>query len=526
VSLQGSLRSLSIPDLFSLLQHHKKTGLLSLVSREDERGILFLKGDLVFATSRDASRRLGSFLVSLGFVDEGELGRSAGARDFGVTFLGQELVKKGTINSQELRAAVRRQILDLLDEVLLWEEGAFHFDEWGEACPFDLPADPVIGTQNILLEAIRRYDESKLIRQSFPDLSVILKQVGAPSPAGALGGIAETGEPEAPAGGEKAGERSCQEILQLVDGKRSIGRILRDSARSPYETSIVLTKLSTAGRILPVPERGAIKDLPSIPEPWTFPIAPDTPARLSWIFRQKQTLQRELLAEEVGRDPLLAAKLIQQYGTSRMVLGREQFTVMGILESLGDLRSRSTLIPDLVRGIFFAEKEFFWVDVRDRCARSARLCRTLASQVGYTYLEEAHLAGLLSNLGVFLLLGAYPARYRPVLEEARRTGDLVRLEEAEFGISHATMGGLYAERWKFPVPMLQAIKLHHERNEKSSPLQDLVCLANWLADAPGRGLDSWEHEEEQVEGALRRFKLKKRRVLELVEAAGEPLSVS
>jgi len=502
VSLQGSLHSLSIPDLLSILQQQKKTGLLSLVSRQDEKGIVFREGDVVFATSRDGSRRLGNFLVGLGVLNEEDLLRSAGTRDWGANYMGQELLDSGQIKPEDLHRAIRRQVLDILDEVLMWEEGAFHFDDWFEADAYPVPASPLIGTRNLLLDAIRRYDECQLIRTSFPDLKAILRSTCANAAVLEAAGL------------ESAG----LEVLALVDGARTVGQILRDSIRSPYETSSVLADLSHKGLVQPVSALRPLQDFPQIPEPWAFPVSRDIPGRIQWFIRQRAPGSQEVLAQEIGRDPALTAKALQQFSLSRRTLPREKFTIGSIVESLGEFRTRVILIPEVIRGTYFMGKDFYWQDCCEESRRCALYSREIAGWVGYPYPEEAHLAGLLANLGILILIGAFPERYREVLEEAREARrDLCELEEAAFGISHPTIGGVYAERWKFPKPVIQVLKHHHQDRERPSPLLDLVALAGWAAREGKPGLDTTAAEESQVEGALKRFRLKRKKVLSLLD---------
>jgi HD-like signal output (HDOD) protein len=483
-----------------MLQQQKKTGLLSLVSRQDERGIFFNKGDLVYATSRDCSRRLGDFLVSLGFIAESDVRDAAGAKDWGTRFLGQELVDRGAIHPDELHAAVRKQILDILDDVLLWEEGAFHFDEWFDPSVHPIPNGPVIGTRSILLEAIRRYDESQFIRASFPDLSVVLQVPVVPE---SLPGVADD---------------VLALISGLIDGKRTVSQILRDSPRSPYETSTVLAALSRQGRLQPVAVRRVAAESPSVPEPWSLPIAPDVPPRFFWIFRQKTASHMDLIAGEVVRDPSLTAKALQLFSASRLALPRERFGIRKVLEALGDFRTRSLLVPEIIRGIYFAEKEHYWGEWKERSIFCASFCQDLANRVGYPYPEEAYLAGLLSNLGIFVLVGAYGDRYREVLETAGSNHEeLAAMEEREFGVSHAIIGRVYAERWKFPKPIAQTIESHHYDWERPAPLLDLVAMANWTSHVRTTGTELSGDEEQRIEGALKRFKLKRKKLLALSE---------
>jgi len=473
-----------------------------LVSWKDERGIVFLRGDVVFATSSDRSRRIGNFLVNLGFLSESELARSSCANDWEISFLGQELIKKGTIKSMDLNAAVRKQVLSILDEVLLWEDGAFHFDDWKDEEFFKIPTDPLIPTPSILLESIRRFDESRLIRASFPDLSMVLKTTIGKHSSSRTDGL----------------EIDACEILKLVDGKRSLSQIFHNSNLSPYETSVILTDLSEKELIQPTANR--TQEFTSIPEEWPLPVAPDISPRLYWILRQKLSLQLDLMSQEISDDPALAAKVLQRYSLSRTTLPHEKFHLQGIIECLGNLRMRLLLIPEMIRSVYFNDRDFFWKQCRDHSVLCAQLCRHMAREVGYPYPEEAYLAGLLSNLGIFILIGVHPERYLTVLQKAQNSRrDLCNLEESVFGLSHPKIGAIYAERWKFPRSIIQVIRRHHDRDQPTQPnsLLDLVVLANWISRNHQAGVDLSYCNESQIQGALKRFKLKKRKLLSISE---------
>src|SRR5262245_15458998 len=340
VSLQGSFRSFSIPDLLSLLHQHKKTGVLSLVSREDERGILFHKGNMVYATACEGPLRLGKFLLDLGFVREDELAAAAGSALDGsqweTEFLGQELLTKGIIDVEQLNTAVREQIFDILDEVLLWEEGAFHFEEHRVSSPGEIPSGPVISTPSILLEAIRRFDEAQLIRASFSDLSAVLE-------ADAHAGLQAR---------QAALELPAREILTLVDGKRTVAKVLGDSERSPYETSLILTTLLNEGLVRTTPARSRSDENSAIVDPWAMPVSPDLPSRIFWVLRSNgKRLQH--ISEIVGREPTLAAKVIRHFAGCRQEPSSKDISIGRMVAKLGDLRLHSILLPEMVRGLYF-----------------------------------------------------------------------------------------------------------------------------------------------------------------------------
>ena len=506
MSLYGSSRCLGIPDLFAILHQNAKTGLLSLVSRDDERGILFHRGDLVYATAGDLSRGLGSFLVGLGFLKPEELARLDNDRGWEGAYLGQELLRRGAIKREELNTAIRKQLLDNLDDVLLWEDGAFHFDEWSPSDIQEIPTDLTIRTQSILLEAVRRFDESRLVRASFPDLSLVL----------------ERSRPLAAPGDDEGLDAPAREVLAIIEEQRPISLVLRDSMFSPYETSVLLTDLMRRGYLReaahhpiapPGPATG--RESPSFPIP-----GGEISPHLRWVFKGQGAAGIDLLAREVAQDPLLAAKALRQFAASGLSLRREEFSIPTVVAGLGSFRARALLIPEVVRGFFFSAEDYYWKECRDHALLAARTCRNLAEKVAYPLPEEAYLAGLLSNLGMFLLIGSYPERYRRVFERARQAEcDLLKLEAEAFGVNHAEYGAIQGEKWKFPDAVVQAMRLHHRSHEAPSPFLDLVALGNWIARTRHGGIDYSENEEVQVQGALRRFRLKRRKILALPQSS-------
>ncbi len=516
MSLQGSFHAFSIPDLLSLLHQHKKTGLLSLVSRQDERGILFHKGNMVYATACDSPQRLGKFLVDLGFASEADVAdasqNTSDGSPWSAGFLGQELLSRGVIKVEELNEAVREQIFDILDEVLLWEEGAFHFEQHAVANPGEIPTGPVISTPSILLEAIRRFDESQLIRANFSDLSAVLE-------ADAQAGLqARQATLEAPA----------RAILSLVDGKRTVAKVLGESDHSPYETSLILTTLLNEKLVRAAAPRARSDELSAILEPWAMPVSPDLPSRISWVLRSGEK-RLTYISDIVSREPTLCAKVIRHFAAARIEDAPKDFSLIKVVSRMGDLRLHALLLPEMVRGLYFAEKEFYWKDCRQHSVLCAHLCKGIAGWVNYPRPEEAYLAGLLHNLGVFILLGVYRERYRKVLDEARRRRrDLRALEEVTFGNSHVKIGALYAQRWRFPPAIVQAIKLHHFQG--GGDMSDLLCIltiANWIARNHNVGVETHPNTMSQVDQALGRFSLTKKKVLALSEnAVKEGLLVS
>ena len=95
MAVQGSLKTITIPELFSLLHQLRKTGVLTLVTSSDERSFVLYKGNIVYAMARDGSRRMGSYLVRLGLLTQEELNSQLARRTAADVYIGQRLVESG-----------------------------------------------------------------------------------------------------------------------------------------------------------------------------------------------------------------------------------------------------------------------------------------------------------------------------------------------------------------------------------------------------------------------------------------------
>jgi putative nucleotidyltransferase with HDIG domain len=109
----------------------------------------------------------------------------------------------------------------------------------------------------------------------------------------------------------------------------------------------------------------------------------------------------------------------------------------------------------------------------------------LAQALRYPRTEEAYVSGLLHDLGKLLLdqfvLDDYPA----IVDYVKRYQiPLWQVEEKLLGINHARVGGLIAERWNFPVTLVDAIRFHHAPSfARTNPqLPAIVNLANAFSE--------------------------------------------
>jgi HD-like signal output (HDOD) protein len=185
---------------------------------------------------------------------------------------------------------------------------------------------------------------------------------------------------------------------------------------------------------------------------------------------------------------------------------------------------RSILVPEAIRGIFFPNAQCTWKEFWEHSLICAQLCRQISGWIDYPCPEEAYLAGLLHNLGIFLLMSNDPARYQSVVVSAEEGVDIETAEEKAFGISHTKIGGIYAEKWKFPRPITLAVRHHHGIDENvSHSLINMVAVAIGLAQENGAGIEPTASGPRQYDTALNNLHLNRKKVASLLHRVPRPL---
>ncbi|HSQ78636.1 MAG TPA: DUF4388 domain-containing protein [Nitrospirota bacterium] len=149
MSLVGRLEDLALPDIFQIISLSKKTGTLIVRSRKGTGMVVFKDGQVIQAASDSIRDSLGNILVSQGMLTEAVLSQALAAQRKDVDKpLGMILVEMGAVPAQTLESVVRKQIEEIIYDLLSWEEGFFNF-ELGEIAPKDKIE---IDTQEFLLK--------------------------------------------------------------------------------------------------------------------------------------------------------------------------------------------------------------------------------------------------------------------------------------------------------------------------------------------------------------------------------------
>jgi diguanylate cyclase (GGDEF)-like protein len=168
------------------------------------------------------------------------------------------------------------------------------------------------------------------------------------------------------------------------------------------------------------------------------------------------------LAETITTDPALAGKILRVANSSFYAQSRTISTVSQaiVLLGLNDVQSLA-LSFSLVDGLRAVRQggfdhDAFW----RRSLITGAASRLIARRIEHHHVEEVFLGGLLCRLGVLALSSTITERYEPLASEARDDyRNLLVLEKAALGFTHADAGECLAELWDLPAS-LAAVMCH------------------------------------------------------------------
>ena len=258
-----------------------------------------------------------------------------------------------------------------------------------------------------------------------------------------------------------------------------------------------------------------------------LPTFPATHAQIMELANSDESSSDDI-AEQIQLDPSMLAtvfKLVNSsyYGFSKKVdsislavtlLGLEEIAnlVMAaqVFEKLGGYEDGAGL-----------DLQAFW----RHSVGTGFAARAIAKKL-QTEPESAFLAGMLHDLGKIVLDRYFSDYYADVFKAIHEGGVvIVDVERDLLGVTHAEIGGVLAEEWRFSQAFTNAI-MHHHCVSEGHRYQRLVCLVH-LADMICRRLEfgsSGDSEKPDFEeAALDRFSLGEKGIELLTEATEEEL---
>ncbi|MBS1794944.1 MAG: HDOD domain-containing protein [Acidobacteria bacterium] len=215
-----------------------------------------------------------------------------------------------------------------------------------------------------------------------------------------------------------------------------------------------------------------------------------TVARISELLRDPNISSRKL-AEAVGYDPILAARLLKMANSSLYARKKATTSIERAIEAIGlkalyDVVMLGAMADGFAREIgTMVYGRIIW----EHSIVVALLSRTISDLLNLRGTEEAFLCGLLHDIGKILLLKAEPEKFVGLLEN-KPEAEMLRDEEYVFGLTHAEIGAYVTHKWQLPDVVCCAIMHHHNpcNATVSTVITHIIAVADLVANINGYGL--------------------------------------
>jgi HD-like signal output (HDOD) protein len=208
--------------------------------------------------------------------------------------------------------------------------------------------------------------------------------------------------------------------------------------------------------------------------------------------------QPEMDLEEVGRiiaqDVGMTAQVLKLVNSAFFGLRRQLANASEAVTYLGGETMKSLVLSIHAFSQFESADlgEFSLDKLRSHSTEVAAAAKAIALAEGaeVKVVDEAFVAGMLHDIGKLVLLSNFGKQYREVFRlEQEKQVDASAAEERVFGANHADIGGYLLGLWGLPVPVVEAIALHH--SPRSSPQKTFTPLtAVHVADALVHGAEA------------------------------------
>src|SRR5262245_4778947 len=127
MAIQGTLTTMSVPDLLQFLAAGRKSGTLKFSRGTVVKEIYFRNGLVVGANTNDPNEYLGQVLLHYGKIDESQLQSAMEQQHKSGGKLGEILVAKGFMTKEAVMEILRIRTLDIIYDLFIWEEAQFQF---------------------------------------------------------------------------------------------------------------------------------------------------------------------------------------------------------------------------------------------------------------------------------------------------------------------------------------------------------------------------------------------------------------
>jgi putative nucleotidyltransferase with HDIG domain len=228
---------------------------------------------------------------------------------------------------------------------------------------------------------------------------------------------------------------------------------------------------------------------------------PHFPENVGYLLDMTKDPEAEIseIAKRISVDPVLTADLLRLVNSAYYHLSQRISNIPQAITLVGMKGVRNLLYSNSTRKILdtrYKENRSLWDHLHQTALYAFYLARAI--KLSREQHDDAYVAGLLHDIGLIIVSNPYP----DIIEKIRTfctEKNVPRrvMENFSYGLNHADVGALIAQKWNFPDQLVEGIQYHHEPLRASLTHKNIVfCvyLANAICNIE-RGNISYEHIE-------------------------------
>jgi hypothetical protein len=224
MSFGGELRTFDLFDMLQWIQGRRRTGVLSLSRRSTRKTLSLREGVLRASASNDPRETLGQRLVRDGLIGEQALFRALLRQEKEPRRLGELLVEDELLTPEQLAAALRATCEAQVQDLFLWPDGRFHFDD--SQTPPQPGSELALDLRPLLEDGRRRRETWARLRRRFPSGELTLKLLVDP--------VAVT-------------DPAQRQVVDLAAWGKTLAAIGLETRRSEFDATLLVAELCDRG---------------------------------------------------------------------------------------------------------------------------------------------------------------------------------------------------------------------------------------------------------------------------------------
>ncbi len=173
----------------------------------------------------------------------------------------------------------------------------------------------------------------------------------------------------------------------------------------------------------------------------------------------------------IEKDQSLTAKLLKLCNSSYYGLSRQVSSLRSAVVLLG-FKTVYKMVVALGTAVFFKRDVpgygLSGMDMWRHSLGAAIGAELVAARVNREKTQAAYTAGLLHDVGKLVLTHYVDHELDRILAHVEKGHTFIEAEQEVIGMDHGLIGGRLARQWKFPDPLVEAIKYHHQPQLASS----------------------------------------------------------